>query len=454
MPEAERPIEKFRRDARAILRLGWPLAVNNIVLAGMMLTNTLMAGRLGPGPLAGVALGGSYYVIFWLIGLGTLMAISPIVAHAYGGGRDAEVGRQFRQGLWLALMLAVPLVAGLACVRPVLEAVGTDPDAVPHATGYVYAMCFGLPAMLAFLAHRYASEGIGWTRPVMYTALVGLAVNVAGNWLFTLGRLGLPSLGATGCGIATALAHWAMLATMRAYQRRHPVYAPFELFARLERPDPAALRGILALGLPIAGSVVSEGGLFAAAALMMGTLGTAIVAAHQVAISYGSLMFMIPLALHSATTVHVGHRAGRGDLEGARAAGWAGVAMCGAVMAVSGLVIVAAHQGIAAIYTDDPEVRTLAAALLLLVALFQVPDGVQVGAAGALRGFRDARVPMLLNFAAYWLVGFPLAWWLGLRAGAGPQGIWAGLIAGLFLCALLLALRYRQVARRAVAAGP
>ncbi len=437
----------FPRDSRAILGLAGPLIVNNLVIAGMTLTNTIVAGRLGPGPLAGVAVGGSYYQMFWLFGLGVLMSISPIVAHAYGAGRDAEVGRRFRQGVWLALMLAVPLVGALACVDPLLRWFGTDARAIPHASGYVHAMCFGMPAMLVFLAHRYASEGIGWTRPVMYTAAVGLSTNIVGNWLFTLGHLGIPALGARGCGIATALACWAMLTTMHVYQRRKPLYRRFGLFERFDPPDRAALGEILALGVPIAGSVVSEGALFAVAALLMSTLGTEIVAAHQVAISYASLMFMIPLSVHSATTIHVGHQVGRGDMVAGRNAGWSGIAICGLLMALSSLVILAFRDGIAAAYTTDPAVRDLAVWLLLLVALFQVPDGLQVGAAGALRGFKDANVPMALNFSAYWLIGFPAAWWFGIRQGAGPTGIWAGLIAGLVTCALFLILRYRHISR-------
>jgi MATE family multidrug resistance protein len=308
-------------------------------------------------------------------------------------------------------------------------------------------MCFGMPAMLVFLAHRYTSEGIGWTRPVMYTAAVGLATNLAGNWLFTLGSLGIPAQGARGCGIATALACWAMLATIHFYQRRQPIYRRFGLFERYDPPDRRAIGEILALGLPIAGSVVSEGALFAVAALLMSTLGTEIVAAHQIAISYASLMFMIPLSLHSATTIHVGHKVGRGDVRAGQNAGWSGIAMCGLVMALSSLVILAAREPIAAAYTGDLAVRTLAVWLLLFVAAFQIPDGLQVGAAGALRGFKDANVPMALNFAAYWLIGFPAAWWFGIRQGFGPSGIWAGLIAGLVTCALFLLWRYRQVTR-------
>src|SRR5688572_12848694 len=238
----------FPRDSRAILRLAGPLLVNNVVLAGMMLANTVFAGRLGPEPLAGVAVGGSYYQMFWLLGLGVLMSISPIVAHAYGGGRDEEVGRRFRQGVWLAVVLAVPLVGALACVEPLLRGFGTDARAIPHAAGYVYAMCFGMPAMLVFLAHRYASEGIGWTRPVMYTAAVGLATNLLGNWVFTLGGFGIPSQGARGCGIATALASWAMLTTMHVYQRRHHVYRRFGLFARFDPPQRRSLGEILEIG--------------------------------------------------------------------------------------------------------------------------------------------------------------------------------------------------------------
>jgi MATE family multidrug resistance protein len=284
----------------------------------------------------------------------------------------------------------------------------------------------------------------------MFTAVLGLAVNVLGNWVFTLGHLGVPSLGARGCALATVMAQWSMLAAMHLYQRRHPVYRPFALFARWEWPEWRTLRGTLAFGLPIGGSVVSEGAMFAIAGLLMSTLGTEIVAAHQIALTWGAMMFMVPLAFHSATTVHVGHKLGAGNPAAGRFAGWSGIAMCAVFMAVSAVVIVLTNRHIPALFTGDPEVRALAAGLLLFVALFHVPDGVQVGAAGALRGFKDARWPMAWNFVAYWLVGFPVAWWLGIHEHHGPRGIWAGLIIGLFACALLLSLRYRQVADRAV----
>jgi MATE family multidrug resistance protein len=444
---------RFQRDARAILHLGGPLLVNNLVLAGMSVTNTIAAGRVGPEALAGVAAGGSYYQLFWLGGLGILLSLPALVAHAYGAGRNEDVGHRFRQGLWLSQMIALPVLVALMFVGPVLEWFGTDPRTIPHATAYVHTLCFGMPAMLAYLAHRYTTEGIGWTRPIMFTAALGLAANVLGNWVFTLGHFGVPSLGARGCAIATVMSQWSMLVAMHLYQRRHRAYRPFGLFARFEWPERRTLREILAFGLPIGGSVLSEGAFFAVAGLLMSTLGTEIVAAHQIAISWGSIMFMVPLAFHSATTVHVGRKVGAGDPVAGRFAGWSGIAMCGLFMGASAVVIVLARHQIAALFTTDPQVQLLAAGLLLFVAIFHVPDGLQVGAAGALRGFKDARVPMALNFTAYWLVGFPVAYWLGIHQSQGPRGIWMGMILGLFACALLLTLRYRQVSGRAVRTG-
>jgi MATE family multidrug resistance protein len=456
MPAAARAVPSGRPrldHLRAIARLGGPLIVNNLAVAGMSFADTVMAGRLGARALASVAVGFGWYNLFLMVGLGLLMALSPLVAHAYGAGDSPRVGVYARQAAWLVLLAGLPLVAGLCQARAALTLIGTDPAVVPDAAGYAIAMACGFPAMLGFLALRFVSEGVGQVRPIMYIAVLGLAVNVAGNWVFMYGRLGAPALGAVGTGVASALVAWAMFVAMLAYVRRHRVYRPYAIFARVEPPDPARLREILSLGLPICGSVVSEGALFVAAALLIGTLGAVQVAAHQIALNYASLMFMVPLALHSATTIHVGHLAGAGGLAEARRAGSTGIAACGGLMLVSAGVIVLANGAIARLYAEDAAVRELAAGLLLYAALFQVSDGLQIGAAGALRGFKDAKVPMALNFTAYWLVGFPLAWWLGVGRGLGPAGVWMGLVGGLSACAVALNVRFAIVSRRATRAG-
>ncbi len=427
--------------------------VNNLAVTGMSFTDTVMAGQLSAGDLAAVAVGSAFYVFFYLTGLGVLMAMSPLVAHAYGAGQYERVGNLARQALWLSQLIAVVMILPMLSVKPILHGIGIDAAIVPKAAGFVYAVCCGIPAIMAFLSLRFVSEGIGWTKPIMYTALIGLAANVLGCYVFMYGKLGFPALGAVGTGVSSALVMWIMFFVMLAYVRRHRVYRPFELFARFELPNWTALREILALGLPICGAVVSEGALFVAAAFIMGAMGATVVAAHQIAINYAALMFMIPLSVHSATTIHVGHALGAGRFAAGRVAGFVGIALCGAFMACSALAIVFLGEYIAALYTHDEAVRTVAAGLLLMAAIFQISDGLQIGSAGALRGFKDARVPMLLSLLAYWVIGFPLAYGLGVVQGLGPTYVWVGLIAGLTACAALLGARFYLISDRVVRAA-
>jgi multidrug resistance protein, MATE family len=440
-------------DAAAIARLAGPLLVNNLATVGMLFTDTVMTGRLGARELAAVAVGANYVGFFYLGGLGLLMALSPTVAHAYGAGQDREVGSFFRQALWISLGVSIVALLGLAFAYPVLHAIGIPADVAPLAAQYCYAIAFGLPAMYAFLALRFSSEGIGWTRPILFTALVALATKVLLNYALIYGHLGAPPLGAVGAGIATAIVDWLIFAILWIYVRRHRTYRPFAPLQRFEPPDFSRIREILRLALPISGSVLAEGALFASAALIMGTFGASVMAAHAIAINYAALMFMVPLSLHSATTIHVGHKVGRGDPAAGRFAGWTGIALCVVIMSLSALVLTVAREPIAGLYTSEHAVLPLATHLLAFAAVFQVADGLQVGAAGALRGFKDARIPMLLNVFSYWIVGFPLAWWFGVAQGRGPEAVWLALIVGLFVCALLLTARYRFITQRALAHG-
>ena len=455
MPASRRapPSDRIAAHAGAILRLGAPLIVGGLSVAGMSLANTLMAGRYSSAALAAVAVGSSYYAIFANVGTGTMIALSPLVAHAYGAGDAGRVGEYARHGGWIALGLAALLVAGLGAARAVFTWIGIDPTVIADAVAYVHALATGIPALLGFQALRYVSDGLGRTRPMMVIAVLGLATNVLGNWLLMYGRLGLPALGAAGCGAATAIVQWVMFAAMLAHVRRHRAYRPYAIFTGFGRPAARRIAEILGLGVPIGGSMVAESALFSAAGLMMGTLGATIVAAHQIALNYASFTFMMPVALAGATTIHVGHTLGRGDRAAARLAGFTGIGLCALLMLGSALLLTGARQPIAGLYSRDPAVTGLAAQLLLLVAVFQVSDGLQVGAMGALRGFKDARVPLLITIGAYWLVGFPIAFVLGLVRGGGPAYVWSGLIAGLAVSALALNLRYAARSRRTAAAS-
>lgn len=437
-------------EARAIARLGAPILVNNLSVTGMSFADTVMAGQLGARDLAGLAIGVSFFNLFMLIGLGMFMALAPAVAHAYGAGDDRGVRRYIHQSWWVLLMLSIVLFAGVRQARWVLPAIGIAPEILPIAIGYVDALSWAMPGMLGFFALRFASEGLGHTRPIMYIAFGGLLLNVFGNWMFMYGNLGAPALGAIGCGVATAISLWVMCMAMVVYVAVQRVYRPYALFrgalfSGVARPDVRVIAELLGLGASVAGSVLAEGGLFVAAALLMGVMGSITASSHQIALNYAAFMFMVPLAVSSATTIRVGHLLGGGERAAGRYAAGVGIGMCAAIMVVSATLIVALNDQIAAMYTRDAEVRSLAAALLLLAAVFQVSDGIQVGAAGALRGFKDTAVPMALCVFSYWAVGFPLAYLLGVRHGLGPAYVWIGLIAGLSVSAVLLVARFLKI---------
>lgn len=440
----------WREDIAALLRLAAPLVVNNLSIAGMQFADAVMAGRLGAEALAAVAVGGSVWFLGFTVALGTLMAISPIAARHYGAGNPELIGRYTRQGLYLGFGLGITLVVlAWLGVAPLLALVGIDPGFRDLTVGYVLAIVPGAPGIFAFLALRFTTEGIGSTKPMIYTSILALACNVFLNWVFMYGNLGAPAMGAVGCGLASALTMWLLLLVLGTYMLLHPRYRPLRIFSRLAPVRPDTLREIIVLGLPIAVTITAEAGLFNAVSILMGTLGANVAAAHQIAINFASTMFMIPLALSSAITVRVGHALGSGNAAAARRQGWLGIVLCGLFMACSAAFMLAFRDGVVDLYTSDTSVTSIAVSLLLMAAIFQVVDGVQIGSAGALRGYKDTRVPMVINTVAYWVVAFPLAYLAAVTYRYPPGHIWGAFVIGLSLAALMLATRFHFVSRNA-----
>lgn len=448
----------LKAEFTGLVRLAAPIIVNNLAIAGMGFADTVMAGSIDARALAAVAVGNSTWMLFFLFALGVLMAISPIGSRYVGAGRGALMGRYARQGLWLSLGIAASVLAAIQLgAAAALEAIGIDPEFRQLTADYLHAISWGAPAAFAYLVLRYTTEGIGWTRPVMYVSIGALAVNVTGNWVFMFGNLGAPAMGAVGAGVASAITMYFMLGSLLAYMLLNPRYREYEIFRLGRGPQWAEMREILALGLPIMVSIIAEAGLFSAVSLLMGKLSASIAAAHQVALNYASTMFMIPMGLNSATTVLVSRALGAGDVAGARLRGWLGIAACAGFMTVSALGLLLFRDQIVGFYTDDQSVKTIALSLLLVAAIFQVSDGVQVGAAGALRGLHDTRVPMYLTTFSYWIIAFPLAYAAALHLKLSPAMIWGGFVVGLTVSAVLLVSRFawssRQRDRLAVFAG-
>ena len=437
----------FRREAATTARLAAPIIGGQLTLVGMNFTDTVMAGRLDATALGSVAVGSSVWASIMLFITGVLMVLAPTVAQAEGGGRRDRVAALTRQTLWVGMALALLGMAAAANLRPVLELLRVDAAIVPIASRYLRALCWGVPAWAAYMVLRNMSEGLGATRPTLYFGLLGLAINVPLDWALMYGRLGLPALGAVGCGYATAAVWWLQLAGLALYVARRPRYRDLELFARIEPPEREAIGRILTLGLPVGVMTLMEVSMFTLVALLIGSMGTIMVAGHQVTLNFAALTFMVPLGLSMATSVRVGNAVGRRDPEGVRLAARAGVALALCAQTISASLMLGLPRAIARIYTEDPEVIAIAVQLLFLAAIFQLSDGVQVSCAGILRGLNDTRVPMVITAVAYWLVGLPLGIGLAFRFELGARGMWMGMIAGLTVAAILLASRYLAIAR-------
>ena len=435
-------------EMRRTFRLALPLIFGHVATGMIAFVNSVLAGQHSANTLAGVAVGAALWAVAAIVLVGVLLAVPPTISQLAGAGRRAETASMFRQSLWLALGLAILLTAFLQASVGLLEPMGIAPEIRPAAADFILGVRWGVLPLAWYLSMRYLSEGLHWTVPTMLLGLSGLLLLVPLGWVLMMGKFGLPELGAQGLGLATAIMLWCQVLAFAGYLARSRRFADLRLFGQFEWPRWQSIRQLLRLGLPIGVTVAMEGGLFIAAALLIGRMGEVPAAAHQIALNIASITFMAALALSEATTVRVGHAAGANDSMGVRHAIRAGYALVLLAQCGTAGTMVLANHWIAAIYTRDAAVLALAAQLLLFAAAFQLSDGIQVMSAAALRGLKDTRVPMLLAAFAYWGIGMPLGAGLAFGLGWGAQGMWVGLLGGLSVAALLLCLRLRTTVAR------
>ncbi len=437
---------------RALLRLSVPIVIAQLANAAMGFVDTMMAGRVSPTDLAAVALGNSIWMPVFLFMTGVLMATTARVARVFGAGQTHKVGPLVRQSLWLGLLLGSLLAVLMWNAEPLLHLLGIDARLVTPAMGYLQAVACGFPAIALYTVLRCYSDALGRTRPSMVIGLIGLLINIPANYAFIHGKLGLPAMGGVGCGWATALVMFCMLLAMFWWVRWAPHYREHGTFTRWQWPERQQLGSLLALGLPIGVSIFAEASIFSIIALLIGGLGANTVAGHQIALNFSSLVFMLPYSLGMATTVRVGQKLGASKPANAAFAAWVAMGTALLLACVSASYMTLLRELIARIYTADPQVLAIASTLIIYAAIFQFSDAVQVTAAGALRGYQDTRIAMLITLVSYWGVGLPVGYALGLTELAGPAqgpaGLWQGLIAGLTCAAILLGWRLRYQARK------
>jgi MATE family multidrug resistance protein len=424
-----------------MLRLALPVAAVQLGIMAMGVTDTIMVGHVSPAALAGVALGNLYFFVGGIFGQGTLMVLDPVISQAVGARDEDSISRALQRGLVLALALTVFTCATFVPVKPVLSALRQPAEVVPGAASYVLVAIPGVFPFYAFIVLRQSLQAMGRVAPVLWTVLMANVLNAGLNWVFIYGNLGAPPMGVAGSSLATSISRWAMALALLGLAGRQVWHhlTPW-------RPETGAVRPLLrmlAIGVPIGVQYLLEYGAFAAAALLMGVLGTTQMAAHQIAINLASFTFMVPLGVSTATAVMVGHAIGAGDETRARRAAIAGIIIGTAFMCASALAFRLFPGALARAYTGDVAVVALAATLIPIAGVFQVFDGIQAVAAGVLRGIGDTHAPAVINVVGFWLIGLPVSWALAFRMGGGAVGLWWGIVVGLAAVALILLGRVR-----------
>jgi len=439
-------VQKYLSEARQLLALAIPVILAQVAQTAMGFVDTVMAGAVSATDMAAVAVGTSIWLPSILFGHGLLLSLTPVIAQLNGSGRRDRIGHQVRQGYWLAGMVSVLIMLVLYNAGYLIGAMhNVDPLLAEKAIGYLHALLWGAPGYLFFQVARNQCEGLSKTKPGMVMGFLGLLVNIPVNYIFIYGHFGMPALGGVGCGVATASVYWVMFIAMKAWVNRAKSMRDIRKPVSHTGPDWKVIRRLAGLGLPVALALFFEVTLFAVVALLVSPMGIVKVAGHQIALNFSSLMFVLPLSLAAATTIRIGFKLGQGSVEQARVAAWTGQAVGIGMACLTALFTVNFREQIALLYTDNPEVVTLAAQLMFLAAVYQFSDSIQVIGSGILRGYKDTRAIFFITFTAYWILGLPSGYILAMTdlvvPAMGPAGFWTGFIIGLTSSAVLMIWR-------------
>ena len=448
-------LEAWKEEIWELTKLSGPVILTQVAFMVIMTTDIVMLGRVGVTAIASAAEGNIVFFFTWLFGYGPVCAIAPIVAHILGARPDDEddVRAAVRMGIWAVLITSPFQMVFLFLTKPLLLALGQNPVLASGAGTFTSALAFGLPFSLGYQALRNFATALKRPRAALYVMLVTIFINALGDYALIFGHFGAPRLGILGAGIASASSYTFSFFAMLAVVNAMPALRKFHIFRDFLRPHWAYLKEIFHLGMPMGLTMIFEGTLFNASVLLMGAFGTASVAAHQISLNPPSNTFMVPLGIATAATVRVGNAAGAGDGEGVRRAGYAAMVLAVVFMGVCAIILAAFPHTIAGLYIDprveqNAEAIALATVFLRVAAAFQIFDGLQVVAALSLRGLKDARMPMVIAGASYWLAGFPACVIFGFWFGLKGLGIWLGLAFGLLVAAVLMCWRFYYLARR------
>jgi MATE family multidrug resistance protein len=439
----------FKKELKTIVHLAWPLLIAQITQILMGVSDTIMAGRYSATDMAAVAIGFGFTLPVIVFIQGITLALPMIISRFNGAKQTDKVANYTQQMGWLAIAFAL-LAFGFSFVFPPLfDLIEMDAEMRSITYAYIQYILYSMPAFALYQVLRNYCEGLSITKPSMVIMGIGLLVNIPANYVLIYGKFGLPQLGGVGCGIATALVFVAMFFATLIYTKYARKLQQFNLYQHLYWPDRQLIKECIKLGFPIAMTILFEVTLFAVVAILLAPFGATVVASHQIALNFSALMFMIPLSLGMATSIRIGYLLGESRPEQAKIATRCAFLLGISIAVFTATLTVLAREPIARLYSIDEEVITLASSLLLLAAMFQFSDAIQVISGTALRGYKDTAWMFYLSFISYWIVGMTIGCILGLTDWIVPKmagaGFWIGFICGLSTAAILLGLRLKYV---------
>lgn len=438
------PRVNLAAELRALLALAIPVALSEIGWMTMGIVDLIMVGKLGPAAIGAVGLGNAIYYAPSLFGIGLLLGLDTLVSRSWGARDFDDCHRSLAQAMYIALAFTPVLMLFIVFARPLFTGRGVDPVVGVLTRSYAGILNLGTLPLLVYGGFRRYLQGVARVRPVTFALISANLVNFVGNWIFIYGKLGMPAMGVRGSAISTVAARIYMAAVLVYFAWQHERRRGHSLFAHWPRPDWARIRALLDLGVPAAFQVVLEVAAFGAATILAAHLGAVALATHEIVLNCAAFTYMVPLGISAAGAVAVGHAIGAGNPAKARRAGWMAIGLGVGFMALAALLFIAVPRPILEIYSRDERVLRLGAHILLIVAAFEIFDGTQIVSIGVLRGLGETRIPMLLNFAGYWLFGLPLGAVLCFELHRGLSGLWIGLTVALITIAVLMLLRWRS----------
>ena len=443
-------LQTLRAELGPTLRLAVPLVLAELGWMSMAIVDTIMVGHLpnSATSMGAVSLGSNIFIVLALFGGGLLLGLDTLVSQAFGAGQREDCHRSLLNSIYLSFALTPFLAAPVWLLHSLLSSMQVDPGVLALAIPYTKALAAGLLPLLLYFAVRRCLQAMNMVKPVAFALITANIVNAFGNWLLVYGKWGFPNMGAVGSGWSTAIARTYMAAVLITYllwyDRKHRT----DLLKTPVEPDLPRIRRLITLGFPAAMQFTLESGVFAMVTALIARLGAVPLASHQIALNTVALTYMVPLGIASAAAVRVGQAIGRKDPQGAGDAGGTAIFLGAAFMTCAGVALLVFPRWIARIFTPDETVIRSTILLLAAGAAFQLFDGIQTVATGALRGAGDTRTPMLCHFTAYWIIGLPLGYWLCFYRGWGAFGLWAGLSLALILIGIVLLFVWRRMVRR------